>query len=100
MAEESLTEIRPIEEYFDDPAKLPTSDTARWFIISRLRRLIAAGELPPTTPERVNAFLTALPDEFRFAVLIDLVPQWAALGASGQCLTLKGDRPVIDPARE
>jgi hypothetical protein len=81
MAEESLAEIRPIEEYFDDPTKLPASDTARWFIINRLRRLIAAGELPPTTPERVNAFLTALPDEFRFAVLIDLVPQWAALGA-------------------
>lgn len=81
MAEESLAEIRPIEEYFDDPTKLPKSDTARWFIISRLRRLIAAGELPPATPERVNAFLTALPDEFRFAVLIDLVPQWAALGA-------------------
>ena len=81
MAEESLAEILPIEEYFADPAKLPSSDTARWFIISRLRRLIAAGDLPPTTPERVNAFLGALPDEFRFAVLIDLVPQWGALGA-------------------
>jgi hypothetical protein len=81
MAEESLSEIRPIEEYFDDPSKLPQSDTARWFIISRLRRLIASGELPPTTPERVNAFLATLPDEFRFAVLIDLVPQWASLGA-------------------
>jgi hypothetical protein len=81
MAEESLAEIRPLEEYFADPSKLPASDTARWFIINRLRRVIAGGELPPTTPEQVNTFLAALPDEFRFAVLIDLVPQWGALGA-------------------
>ena len=81
MAEESLADILPIEDYFADPAKLPKSDTARWFIINRLRKVIEKRELPPTTPEKVNTFLAALPDEFRFAVLVDLVPQWAELGA-------------------
>lgn len=81
MAEESLADILPIEDYFADPAKLPQADTARWFIINRLRKLIEKRELPPTTPEKVNAFLAALPDEFRFAVLVDLVPPWAELGA-------------------
>jgi hypothetical protein len=46
-----------------------------------LRKLVERGELPPTPQEKVSAFLAALPDEFRFAVLVDLVPQWAALGA-------------------
>jgi hypothetical protein len=81
MAEESLADILPIEEYLADPSKLPKPDTARWFIISRLRKLVERGELPPTPQEKVSAFLAALPDEFRFAVLVDLVPQWAALGA-------------------
>jgi hypothetical protein len=81
MAEESLAEILPLEEYFADPSKLPEGDTARWFIISRLRKVIEANELPPTPPDQVNGFLAKLPDEFRFAVLLDLVPQWSALGA-------------------
>jgi hypothetical protein len=81
MAEESLADILPIEDYFADPSKLPTSDTARWFIINRLRKLVERNELPPLPPDRVSYFLGALPDEFRFAVLVDLVPQWASLGA-------------------
>ncbi|MDX1944247.1 MAG: AAA family ATPase [Pirellulaceae bacterium] len=81
MAEESLADILPIEDYFADPSKLPEADTARWFIINRLRKIIEKRELPATTPEKVNTFLAALPDEFRFAVLVDLVPQWAELGA-------------------
>ncbi len=30
----------------------------------------------------MNAFLAALPAEFRFALLVDLVEEWAELGAS------------------
>jgi hypothetical protein len=86
MAEESLAEIRPIEEYFADPSLLPDADTARWFVINRLRKLIAARELPPLAPELVNSFLAALPDEFRFAVLVDLVPEWSELGAEQSML--------------
>lgn len=81
MAEEGLADLRPIDEYFDDPTKLPEGETARWFVISRLRSLLTRGEMPPVTPEKVNAFLTALPSEFRFALLVDLVPQWSELGA-------------------
>jgi hypothetical protein len=38
----------------------------------------------------VNGLLAALPQEFRFASLVDLVPQWAEYGASDAMLeTLK-----------
>jgi hypothetical protein len=82
MAEESLDQIRPIEEYFADPKKLPTRETACWFIINRLRTLIQRNELAPLPKEQVNHFLESLPNEFRFAVMVDLVDQWAELGAS------------------
>ena len=38
-------------------------------------------ELTTVTPPQVNRFLTGLPQEHRFAVLVDLVPRWGALGA-------------------
>lgn len=82
MAEESLADLLPIEEYFADPTRLPEADTARWFIISRIRYLVTKNELPPTPPEQVNHFLTELPNEFRFALLIDLVEPWSTLGAT------------------
>lgn len=82
MAEDGLADLLPIEDYLDDPSKLPEADTARWFVISRIRSLIVRKDLPPATPEKINAFLNALPSEFRFALLIDLVPQWGELGAS------------------
>jgi hypothetical protein len=82
MAEESLAELLPIEAYFAEPHKLPSQDTARWFIISRLRTLVQRNELPPIPPEQVNHFLQSIPSEFRFAVLVDLVEPWARLGAS------------------
>jgi MoxR-like ATPase len=82
MAEESLADILPIEEYFAAPEKLPEPDTARWFIINRLRTLLQRNELPPIPPEQVNRFLESIPGEFRFAVLVDLVEPWARLGAS------------------
>jgi hypothetical protein len=81
MAEESLAEILPIEEYFAAPEKLPTPDTARWFVINRLRTVIQRRELPPIRPDMVNRFLESLPNEFRFAVLVDLVDRWAEMGA-------------------
>lgn len=82
LAEESLGTILPIEEYFRSPERLPEEDTARWFIINQLRRWIQRDELPPLDPDQVNHFLASLPSEFRFAVMIDLVDQWAKMGAS------------------
>ena len=82
LAEEGLADVRPIEDYLADPVLLPSWDTARWFVIHRLRTLVKRNELPLTDPTRINAFLAALPPEFRFALLIDLVDEWAELGAS------------------
>ena len=44
-----------------------------------IRSLIERGNNQKLLP--YQEFLAALPDEFRFAVLVDLVPQWAELGA-------------------
>jgi hypothetical protein len=82
MAEEGLADVRPIEDYLADPSTLPGSDTARWFVIHRVRSLVKRGELPPTDPVQVEGFLAALPAEFRFALMVDLVDEWARLGAS------------------
>ena len=91
MAEESLADIFPIEDYFADPSRLPThSDTACWFIISRLRRMMQRGLPLLVKPDQVNGFLAALSNEFRCAVLLDLVDEWGRLGASEAMLaTLK-----------
>jgi hypothetical protein len=82
LAEETLGDLLPIEQYFSEPEKLPASDTARWFIINQLRAWIGQDELPAIDPYLVNQFLASLPNEFRFAVMIDLVDRWSALGAS------------------
>jgi hypothetical protein len=82
LGEEGIGALLPIEDYIKSPDKLPPQDTARWFIIHQLRRWIKRKELPPTDPYHINEFLSKLPNEFRFAVMIDLVDEWAELGAS------------------
>ncbi|MFN4260042.1 MAG: AAA family ATPase [Gemmataceae bacterium] len=97
LAEEGLAQILPLEDYLDDPDLLPEQDTALWFIVSRLRKAVERGELKPVEPDspdgfahKINALLAALPYEFRFAALLDLVTPWAELGASETMLqTLK-----------
>lgn len=82
VSEEGLGELRPITDYLADPELLPESDTARWFIIHRIRTLVQRNEFPSTPAAQVDAFLNAIPNEFRFALLVDLVPQWSILGAA------------------
>lgn len=41
---------------------------------------------PLVTPEQVNAFLLSLPEEHRFALLVDSVTVWAQLGADESLL--------------
>src|SRR5262249_33629545 len=72
VAEEGLGELRPVEDYLRDPALLPESDTARWFIIHRMRTLATRNEFPAVPKDVVNSFLTVIPNEFRFALLVDL----------------------------
>jgi len=82
LREEGIGELLHIEQYFDYPDKLPAQDTARWFIIHRLRTAIKRQELTGLDDWKVNNFLGFLPNEFRFAVMVDLVAEWAAMGAS------------------
>ena len=100
LVEDGLGDLLPIHEYLRDPALLPKASTALWFVVSRLRKAVEGkgGATPPLRPAdagddfpvRVNALLAGLPQEFRFAVLLNLVPQWAELGTSETMLqTLK-----------
>lgn len=82
MAEESIDGLRPLDDYIRDPDRLPSEDTARWFVLCRIRSLVKRGELADVTPEQVNRFLLGIPEEHRFALLVDMVPEWGALGAS------------------
>ncbi|HJZ54999.1 MAG TPA: AAA family ATPase [Gemmataceae bacterium] len=90
LCEEGLGEMRPVGEYFDNPALLPKTETAMWFLVSRVRQAVNSGELRDAPAEKVNAFLAAVNEEYRFALLLDLVEPWANLGASDLMLaTLK-----------
>jgi hypothetical protein len=91
MAEEGIEDMLPLHEYIESPEKLPTADAARWFVLCRIRSLVQRGELAGVAPETLNQFLRALPAEHRFTVLLDLVPQWGALGA---------DEAMLDTLRE
>ncbi len=86
MAEEGIEGILPPRDYVESPDLLPAEDAARWFILCRIRSLAQRGELNGVTPATVNQFLRALPAEHRFTVLLDLVPQWGALGAEAAML--------------
>jgi hypothetical protein len=95
LAEEGLGDLLPIEDYLRDPSRLPQRDTALWFLVSRLRKAVERDELRRADPSdefpaRVNGLLAALPQEFRFALMLDTVPRWAEYGASNVMLdTLK-----------
>jgi hypothetical protein len=98
LCDDGLGDLRPAAEYLENPALLPKSETAMWFVVSRLRHAVGSGQFRPPNGEpaatafrtKVNAFLGAVGEEFRFALLIDRVEAWAELGASEVMLdTLK-----------
>jgi hypothetical protein len=90
LCEEGLGDLRPVRDYFDDPGLLPKTETAMWFLVSRTRNAVGGDELKGTPAEKVNALLVAVGEEYRFALLLDLVEKWAELGASELMLaTLK-----------
>jgi hypothetical protein len=86
LCEEGLGEMREVREYVADPSLLPKTETATWFLVSRLRHAVERYELKGVTPEQVNAFLEVVGEEFRFALLLDHVGKWADLGASAVML--------------
>jgi hypothetical protein len=82
MAEEHIDELRPPLEYVTHPEDLPEQDATRWFILCRIRHLVKRGDLANVGAEGINKFLMALPQEHRFALLVDMVDDWGNLGAA------------------
>ena len=81
MAEEQIEALHPVSDYLATPSLLPHEDAARWFVLSKIRALVAGDLLPETPAAVLNDFLLALPQEHRFALLVDLVHRWGSLGA-------------------
>jgi hypothetical protein len=98
LCDDGLGELRPAADYFDDPSLLPKSETAMWFVVSRLRQAVNSGQFPVPEDElaatafreKVNAFLGAVGEEYRFALLLDQIEQWAHMGASDVMLRTLG----------
>lgn len=98
LCDDGLGDLRSAEDYFNDPSLLPKSDTAMWFVVSRLRQAVGTGQFRVPEDEfeavafraKVNAFLAAIGEEYRFALMLDQIEHWAELGASDAMLkTLK-----------
>ena len=81
MAEESIAGLLPILDYIYDPLKLPAEDSARWFVLCRIRTMVQRRELHAVPRDTILNLLRAVPIEHRFALMVDLVNEWAALGA-------------------
>ena len=81
MAEEAIHQLLPLEVYVADPSNMPEEDSARWFVLNRIRAMARRGELDIFPPATINHFLEALPEEHRFALLVDMVDVWGKLGA-------------------
>jgi hypothetical protein len=99
LCEDGLAELRPAIEYVLNPGRLPRTETAMWFLMSRIRYAVEAGELKPDGGDfgaKVNAFLGAVGEEFRFALLLDHVDKWAELGASEVMLATLRDVTGLD----
>ena len=92
MCEYSFTSLLPWYEYIRQPDQIPKGTAggalaAKFFVLDTIRRAVRDGRVAELaadkkpTPEEVCAFLLALPKEDRIVLLLDQVPQWAALGA-------------------
>jgi hypothetical protein len=98
LCDDGLGDLRPAADYFDNPALLPKSETAMWFVVTRLRQAVGGGQFRVPGEDaaanafraKVNAFLGAVGEEYRFALMLDQIEEWAQLGASEVMLqTLK-----------
>lgn len=86
MAEHRIQNVEPPEYYVLNPGKLPEDNAARWFVLCRIKQALADGRLDRFDPFTINEFLSAMPRENRFALLIDAVERWGALGAEPSLL--------------
>ncbi|MCC6419052.1 MAG: AAA family ATPase [Gemmataceae bacterium] len=81
MAEESIARLRLADHYVERPEELPAGETARLFLLNRIRRLAETGKLDHHPPAVINRFLRSLSQEERLTMLLDQVPVWGRLGA-------------------
>jgi hypothetical protein len=81
ITEEGIVRLRPAEHYVNHPEELPAGETARWFVLNRIRRLAQEGKLRHLSAEEISHFLRTLSQEHRLLVLEDMVPVWGDLGA-------------------
>lgn len=88
LAEESIGQMQPIEDYINKPDLLPKTDAARWFVLNCIRQNLRDGKLANLKPRAVNKFLESLPAEARLTVISELVEPWGALGADKAMLKL------------
>jgi hypothetical protein len=97
LAEHNIATPQPFEAYLNGTAKLPDDDSGRWFVLNWIREELSRRDeedwsspdplrLESVTPEQVNEFLLGLPQEHRFALLVDMVPVWSRLGADESLL--------------
>jgi hypothetical protein len=86
IAEEGITRLHPAEHYVEHPDDLPAGETARLFVLGRVRRLAEDGRLARFRPAALDRFLRALSQEQRLTLLVDLVPVWGRLGADAVML--------------
>ena len=81
LAEESISPMKPLQYYLENPRVLPEGEAARWFILNCIRQLVKDGKLQDMPPAVINDFLAGLPDEHQLTLLADQVDRWGALGA-------------------
>ena len=90
MQDQGLERLPSALKVMQNPQLLPTSVNAAWFVLQQIRGHVQSEAIAGVTPEQVNAFLSGISQEYRFALLVDLVPQWGQLGANRSLLqTLK-----------
>jgi hypothetical protein len=71
----------PPEYFIEHPDELPKEETARWFILNRIRKSVEFNRVRLERPGVVNKFFSSLSLEHRLVLIVDLVEKWAALGA-------------------
>lgn len=90
MSDTNITQMPDVQACLLNPELVPREPSNRWFLIHRIRQMVETGTLPFVGVDALNQFLRSLTQEFRFALLVDLVPRWGHLGAKPAMLdTLK-----------
>lgn len=87
LAESGMEDLKPSSDYIRNPSLLPVEPAKRWLIVRIIRKMAAEGGLDAFSAEEIEHFLSTLPSEIRFSLLIGLVPIWGDLGASESLLS-------------